>query len=770
MSKIRLLSPIFFVLWFILLVGSGFGLSQSKTDQQKSWDILAQQAQTAIELNTVSDDVLDSYRNRLIEVRVKALEIEKKYGVLVVDIKKQLEDLGVPSDETESEPQEILQKRAELNSDLIQNKTPLLLSRANRERADQLIERIDVLLRSRLEKKLTAHGPSPVNYMNWLLALSEISKFSNALASEVASGLQVSNDESRFLENLPITFFWFGLSLTVLIWLPKLILTKINNQPLGEIVSPLSRLLLATKNLIQLFIPWLGVSLMAMALKASDLFGKYTSLFFDQALYIIFSMVVGRWIGVSLFSKKVEIGQIFNLGGKKEILTVTACTILGVISAVNILFNSLVEEVQFSSETVAIINFPLIIVGGFYLFRIMTTIRFSLSQTVSKIENSKTILILVNIGVFISIISPLSAGLGYSEAGQFLFFGVIKTFAILSITFIIFSVLEIMIEGFILVRSPKNDNEVPSSKRSLIVTLVGFFLLLLNVPIIALIWGARNSDLAEIWFVLNEGIPLGSGQISFSSLTSLVVIFVLGYLATKSLQNFLREKVLPNTSLDIGGKTAVLSGVGYLGYILAAFLAISSAGLNLSSLAIVAGALSVGLGFGMQTIVSNFVSGLIMLVERPIQEGDWIEVGGHSGTVKQISVRATHLETFNKQTAIIPNSAIITGSVLNWTHDAHHGRVTVPIDVAYGTDPRLVEALLLSIASENINVLIDPKPIVIFKSFGESALNFELRAFINEKFSLSVKSEINFEISRVFEENNVSIPFPQRDINVRYLK
>ena len=261
---------------------------------------------------------------------------------------------------------------------------------------------------------------------------------------------------------------------------------------------------------------------------------------------------------------------------------------------------------------------------------------------------------------------------------------------------------------------------------------------------------------------------MGAGRLTFSSLLSLFLVFTAGYLITKFLQNFLRDKVLPSTKLDVGGKTAILSGVGYLGYILAAFLAITSAGLNLSSLAIVAGALSVGLGFGMQTIVSNFVSGLIMLVERPIQEGDWIEVGGYSGTVKQISVRATHLETFNKQTAIIPNSAIITGAVLNWTHDNRHGRLTVPIEVAYGTNPRLVEEILLSIAAENLNILSEPKPMVIFRNFGESALQFELRAFITEKFSLTVKSEINFEISRIFQEKSISIPFPQRDVNIIY--
>ena len=156
-----------------------------------------------------------------------------------------------------------------------------------------------------------------------------------------------------------------------------------------------------------------------------------------------------------------------------------------------------------------------------------------------------------------------------------------------------------------------------------------------------------------------------------------------------------------------------------------------------------------------------------MLIERPIKEGDWIEVSGYSGTVKTISVRSTHLQTFNKATAIIPNSAIISSSVLNWMHGDVEGRVSVPIEVAYGSDPDLVKQLLLTIAHEHPRVLDDPEPAVLLRGFGESALKFELRAFITEKFSLNVQSELNFEVLKVFEKHNIEIPYPKRDLNLK---
>ena len=197
--------------------------------------------------------------------------------------------------------------------------------------------------------------------------------------------------------------------------------------------------------------------------------------------------------------------------------------------------------------------------------------------------------------------------------------------------------------------------------------------------------------------------------------------------ATRLLQRWLREKALQQTRMDPGIVNSIDTVVGYVGIALAALLAVSYAGLDITNLAIVAGALSVGIGFGLQSIVNNFVSGLILLIERPIKVGDRIVVGDQQGLVRRISVRATEIETFDRASLIVPNSELITGRVLNWTHRDSLVSVNVKVGVGYDSDPEQVIAILKKCADEHPEVLRHPPPGAIFENFGDSALMFSLR-------------------------------------------
>ncbi|TDQ35013.1 mechanosensitive ion channel domain-containing protein [Phyllobacterium brassicacearum] len=297
--------------------------------------------------------------------------------------------------------------------------------------------------------------------------------------------------------------------------------------------------------------------------------------------------------------------------------------------------------------------------------------------------------------------------------------------------------------------------------------VINVFVVMLGIPIILLLWGFQWSEMSA-WFVtIATGFQIGSVNISLVAIAIGILLFALFYFFTRWFQGWLDNRVMARGKLDSGVRNSIRTAVGYLGLGIAGVIGISAAGINLSSLALVAGGLSLGIGFGMQAIVSNFVSGLILLAERPFKVGDWIETGGVGGIVKKISVRATEVETFQRQSLIIPNSSFINGSVGNWTHRNKLGRVDIPIGVSYKEDPRRVYAILMDIARGHPLVLKNPEPFVAFKSIVNSTMEFEMRVHLADlSNSGTVQNEIRFTLVDRFTEEGIEIASPQQDVNV----
>jgi potassium efflux system protein len=280
--------------------------------------------------------------------------------------------------------------------------------------------------------------------------------------------------------------------------------------------------------------------------------------------------------------------------------------------------------------------------------------------------------------------------------------------------------------------------------------------------------GRKSAPSAHRFFT---DIPVGSISISLTSIAAGIVLFFVGYLLTKRFQRWLDGSVLERSRVDTGLRNSIKTSIGYLGIAIAALIGVSAAGLDLSQLALVAGALSLGIGFGLQNIVSNFVSGLILLAERPFKSGDIIEAGGYTGTVTNISVRATEIQLFDRKTLILPNSELINSAVSNWMHRNTFGRVTVSIGVSYASDPKQVHDLLLEIAADHPRVLGNPEPFVSFDDFGASSLDFTLYAFLSDiGYGLTVRTELRMAIFERFKAAGIEIPFPQRDVNLRMMQ
>jgi potassium-dependent mechanosensitive channel len=289
--------------------------------------------------------------------------------------------------------------------------------------------------------------------------------------------------------------------------------------------------------------------------------------------------------------------------------------------------------------------------------------------------------------------------------------------------------------------------------------LMNLLVLVIGIPLILLQWRFQWEDIRSWIATALTGFQVGSVTISVIGIFVGILVFFVGYLLTRWFQRWLDGNILTRGKVDSGVRNSIKTALGYAGTAIAGLIGISVAGIDLSNLALVAGALSLGIGFGLQNIVSNFVSGLILLAERPFKVGDWIEASGTSGIVKKISVRATEIETFHKQTVMLPNSVLINAAVGNWTHRNKLGRIDILVGISYKSDPKLAQSLLLEIGKQHPLVMKNPEPFVLFQGFGENRMNFELRVHLMDITSSAlVQTELRNQILAEFGANNIEIP------------
>ena len=369
--------------------------------------------------------------------------------------------------------------------------------------------------------------------------------------------------------------------------------------------------------------------------------------------------------------------------------------------------------------------------------------------------------------------------LGYVELARFLGSHAVSTAGLLWIMYLLHLAAESIssvsvisgrqIEG----EAPDEEADAPSLLTIKIIggLLMDIVIVAVGVTILLVLW---RFDWVEVkgWIeAAFFGFQFGDLRISLQSILIALGVFALGLALTRFVQGWFTKRAFAGRRSDQGLQESVRIGLGYAGFVLAGLVGLSSLGLDFSNLAIVAGALSVGIGFGLQSIFNNFVSGIILLVERPIKIGDWIAVGNHEGMVKKISVRSTEIETIHRQSVIIPNANLITDSVTNWMHGNRTCRLDIAVGVAYATDVRILRKVLIDVGVAHGAVLKNPAPAVHFAGFGDSSLDFELRVFVRDAGQrINVASDLRFAIWSALTDAGITIPFPQREIHIKQEK
>ena len=760
-----LLTSLFLALFCVVSppgLSQAFAQQVATTPDYVDWEKTAERAEDAVEAGRASDHALEELRAQLANWREQFSVAQSADKARIETLESQVAALG-PVPEVGAESEEIAARRQVLNETLASVRVPIQTAEEAFTRADGLIRQVDRVIRERQTEQLLELGPSPLNPVIWGDGLTALGRSMTVIHTELMSAWDSPIQRAQFRKNLPLTIL-FGLIAAVFLLRGRHWMETLSSKVQSKNKIAWRWLLGFVISLGQILVPLLGVFALSEALFSTGMIGLRGSVLVSALPQAGVAFFVARWLGVRMFPRTHTVDPYLNLTPDQRAEGRWFSAGLGLAIGVQQLVVVLAEIENYSIQALIVLVFPLLVLVAVMTFRLgQLLVKHARNDKAEKEEQtyrSKMIQLLGRL-VMIAVVVGVALGfVGYVWASAQLVFPTAVSLALLAFI----QILQRLISEIYALLVGNRDG----ARESLIPVLFGFVLLIAAAPVLALIWGARLATLSEMWNKFLGGVSLGGAQISPTVFLTFAVIFVLGYTLTRLIQGTLRNTVLPKTKLDTGGRNAIVSGTGYLGIFLSAIIAITGAGIDLSSLAIVAGALSVGIGFGLQNIVSNFVSGIILLIERPISEGDWIEVGSHSGYVRDISVRSTRIETFDRADVIVPNADLISGVVMNMTKGSLTGRVIVPVGVAYGNDTKRIAAVLQEIAEAHPMVVLNPPPGVVFQGFGADSLDFEIRAILRDvNWMLSVKSDMNHEIARRFAEEGIEIPFAQRDIWLR---
>ena len=725
-----------------------------------AWDAMAVRAENAIQDPASASDALDQLRAQLVDWREALSGAQSANSARIATLRTQIAALGAAPTDGATESEDIAKRRGELTDQLVRLQAPGIAADEAYQRADGLIREIDRLQRDRQADQLLQLWPMPINPANWPAAVRALSGTVLAIGRETAALWREPGAQGALGDNLPVVLALLVLAAAIL-WRGRLWIDRLTYQLQNRASVRGQRIWAFLASLGQIVVPVLGVMLLSLALVLTGMFGPIGTGIVEYLPNIGLSLFSAVWLGGRMFPVGPRPDAALHLGTDDRAQGRFLAKGFGLVLGLETLRRATLAQLDMPEAATAVLAFPFILVAGVLLLRMGQFMARHVDGEAVPDEGRSYGLRLISVlargAMVVGIAGPVLAAVGYVSAASAMVFPAVMSLGLIGLL----SVLQRLVGDIYAMVMRREDQ---SDADALVPVLIGFGLTLATIPLFALIWGARTADLTELWTRFREGFQLGNARISPTDFLFFAVVFGLGYTLTRMFQGALKSTILPRTGLDQGAQNATVSGVGYVGIFLAALVAINSAGIDLSGLAIVAGALSVGIGFGLQTIVSNFVSGIILLIERPVSEGDWIEVGTTSGIVKSISVRSTRIQTFDRSDVIVPNSDLIAGRVTNWTRFNRSGRIIVPVAVPFTSDSRRVEAILREIAEAQPLAVLTPAPIIALIGFGAETMNFEIRVILRDVyFQVQVRSEINHQIAERFAAEGILQSNAHRD-------
>ena len=777
-------------LFAALLLGGGVAAAQTSAPPQRvapekieTWERTLQRANLALRNPGITLQVLETWQIRVRDVLREARAAHEPAKARVARQKALIEALGPEPGKGQTEPKETADRRAELKKTLAAAEQRarilgLIVTRGEALRTRIADRRADVLT-----ARLLASGPPLWSLDTWRAAAEDAGRVAGRLANAASEWVKSARVADWLASTGPLELaLYLLLAAFILIWLRRWLDRVAGSLSRVEDPEQHQRLIGTLIILFNHGIAPAAVILSAYGVMAGEellggLFGEtLQGLAFGLALFFFL-----RGGARAALAPRYAAWRVVGVTDHCARRVYALAQIIAGLLAVDQVLSPVLNGVFVSREFVAVIG--LFINGGLGVALFLIGSKRLWKPAARGADEGLTpehrlASVLRRLARFSGAVTLLAIVLAYNNLADFLAQNSALTAFILGGGWVLRHVLAALLDHVtisgaaparLLRRRIGLTEDGAPVMRIWILLAVDLILIAIGILLLAIVWGtdalAAVETVRELW----HGLKIGGVTISLRDLLIAILVFIALVIVVRSLQRQFEQRIGTQTEMDIGVRRALRAGIGYAGVIIAAAIGISLAGFDLSNLAIIAGALSVGIGFGLQAIVNNFVSGIILFVERPVKEGDWVVVDKYEGYIKRIGVRATEITTLQNAAVIMPNSKLITEPVQNWVHKDQTGRVDIDVGVAYGSDTELVHQVLVDCAKAHEAVLETPTPVALFMNFGDSSLDFQLRIYVrNIRDVYRISSDLRFAIDKAFRENGITIPFPQRDLHVKH--
>ncbi|MBQ8870996.1 MAG: mechanosensitive ion channel [Alphaproteobacteria bacterium] len=774
----------FFLVCFLVVSQLNFAQAQ---ETQKTFDFTQTSNQLSqMEQNLKSGDyklqTIDENSAFLNNLTSILQSIKKENEKELKTVQKQLEALGAEPEEGTIELDELAKKRQEFKNnlavltnkiaetDLLQVKIDelniLILNSRNQKLIGSLVNRQSMFI----EPQTFILGIKSLISFFWDIAKSPVVWY-NVELNEQAKTYVLSYITPIFF--ILIVAFWLGLLLKRLILTNLGYRQDIENPRYGQKIMASVFVAVAYGVIPSLIIGSFLLWLIGTKIFTIGFFGRIL----NSALFYLLYVILAKAIARVTFAPYNEKWRLMNVSTPKATAILKSLNLSIVLIGIVSFFEHIAVNASYPQDLLNILTIIACAVKSFVIVLLVGRI-FNQNQDDAKKTaeckpddesddegiSSSTKIVLST--AFVCFITFGISIFGYPELSEYILNRIILSAVIFCAFMIIHRLLSEVLRRVLLLGFWGKTFKI----RRKVLTKVNFGLNLILNPLIALafiftilnLWGLSGDFLIHITKKVLFGFKVGGVEISLIAIVLGIVVFFGSLAIVKMARNHLTNNVFAKLNMDDGIKHSLSSGIGFVGFIMSVLLAIIAMGADLTNLAVIAGALSVGIGFGLQNVINNFVSGIIILFERPFKVGDWVILDNQEGTIKQINIRSTELETFNKTSVIIPNATLLSSSIINMTHDNNWTRKAVKVSVAYGTDVNKVTNILLECAKNNKKILKTPAPYVLFQDFGANSLEFELRCYSKNIWEgWSIPSDLRYEINKRFIEEKIEIPFQQ---------